>query len=342
MSFTISLQPGSLSFAAGKNESVLDAALGNGISLPYGCRNGACGSCKGRVIKGDYDYIDKSLTGISAEEKQNGFALFCQAQPLSDMVIEARLVEYMDEIPVRKLPCRVAKIDRLNHDVIRLYLQLPSTERLQFMAGQYIDILMQGGKRRSFSLANAPHDDDYLELHVRHYAGGLFSGLAFSSLKEKSLLRIEGPLGSFFLREDSDRPIIMLAGGTGFAPVKSIIEHALQTGMENPVYLYWGARARSDLYLHELALEWSTGDNEFYYIPVLSDPQTGDQWRGRTGLVHEAALEDFTDLSGFDVYACGPPPMVHAVKDTFLERRLPEDRLFSDSFEFAGEPGRIE
>lgn len=335
MSFTINLQPGSLSFAAGENETVLNAALGNGITLPYGCRNGACGSCKGRVLKGEFDYTDNPLAGISAEETHNGYALFCQAQPRSDMVIEARLVEHMHEIPVRKLPCRVAKIDRLNHDVIRLYLELPSTERLQFMAGQYIDILMQGGKRRSFSLANAPHDDDYLELHVRHYAGGLFSELAFSSLKEKSLLRFEGPLGTFFLREDSNRPIIMVAGGTGFAPVKSIIEHALQTDLGNTVYLYWGVRARCDLYLHELALEWSSGNSEFHYVPVLSEPQSGDQWRGRTGLVHETVLDDFTDLSGFDVYACGPPPMVHAARDAFLERGLPEDRLFSDSFEFA-------
>lgn len=335
MSFTISLQPGSQSFAADKNESVLDAALASGITLPYGCRNGACGSCKGKVIKGQFEYGDNPLTGISEEEKRSGYALFCQAQARSDMVVEARLVEHLDDIPIRKLPCRVAKIDRLNHDVLRLYLQLPRTERLQFMAGQYIDILMQGNKRRSFSLANAPHNDDYLELHVRHYEGGLFSEFAFNSLKEKALLRIEGPLGSFFLREDSDRPIIMVAGGTGFAPVKSIIEHALQAGLENPVHLYWGARTREDLYLHELAREWAAARNNFNYIPVLSEPREEDRWEGRRGLVHETVLEDFSDLSPFDVYACGPPPMVHAARDTFLELGLPEDRLYSDSFEFA-------
>ncbi|HKK16260.1 MAG TPA: CDP-6-deoxy-delta-3,4-glucoseen reductase, partial [Gammaproteobacteria bacterium] len=335
MSFTITLQPGSQSFAADNNQSVLDAALANGITLPYGCRNGACGSCKGKVIAGDFDYTDNPLTGISENEKHNGYALFCQAHPHSDMVIEARLVEHMDDIPIRKLPCRVAKIDRLNHNVLRLLLKLPSTERLQFMAGQYIDILMQGGQRRSFSLANAPHDDEFLELHVRHYEGGLFSEFAFSSLEEKSLLRIEGPLGSFFLREDSNRPIIMIAGGTGFAPVKSIVEHALQKGLENPVYFYRGARSAQDLYLHELALEWDNANHNFHYIPVLSEPGPEDHWHGRTGFVHASVLEDYADLSSFDVYACGPPPMVHAVRDTFLERGLPEDRLYSDSFEFA-------
>lgn len=335
MSFTITLQPGQQSFAADSNESVLDAALANGITLPYGCRNGACGSCKGRVIAGEFGYTDSMLTGINENEKNNGYALFCQAHPQSDMVIEARLVEHMKDIPIRKLPCRVAGIERLNHDVLRLFLKLPATERLQFMAGQYIDILMQGGKRRSFSLANAPHDDDHLELHVRHYEGGLFSGFAFSSLKEKTLLRIEGPLGSFFLRDESDRPIIMIAGGTGFAPVKSIVEHALQKGLENPVYFYWGARSRQDLYLHELAQEWNSTNSNFHYIPVLSEPRTEDHWRGRTGLVHASVLEDFADLGSFDVYACGPPPMVHAVRDTFLECGLPEDRLYSDSFEIA-------
>lgn len=336
MSFCITLDPGGQTFNADRHQTLLDAALASGLSLPYGCRNGACGSCKGRVISGDFAYTDTPLTGISTAEQEQGYALFCQAQPRSDMVIAARLVDHLDEVPIRKLPCRVAKIEKLNHDVIRLYLKLPSTERLQFMAGQYIDILMQGGKRRSFSLANAPHDDDFLELHVRYYDGGLFSEFAFHSLQEKTLLRIEGPLGSFFLREDSERPVIMVAGGTGFAPVKSIIEHALQVRMPQPIHLYWGARREEDLYLQTLARDWAGEHTDFHFIPVLSEPENSGQWQGRSGFVHETVLDDFSDLSGFDVYTCGPPPMVHAVRDTFLDRGLPEDRLFSDSFEFAG------
>lgn len=335
MSYKITIQSDQQKFSVEKNETVLEAALRQGINLPYGCRNGACGSCKARVISGKFNYSETQLTGITKEEIQAGYALLCQAVPESDLVIDARTINRIGEIPVRKLPCRVAKIEKLNHDVIRLYLKLPSTERLQFLAGQYIDILMQGNKRRSFSLANAPQDDEHLELHVRHYDGGIFSEYVFNKLNEKALLRIEGPLGTFFLREDSNRPIIIVAGGTGFAPVKSIVEHMINTQINRPVYFYWGARSRQDLYLHELAIDWTNKLDDFQYVPVLSEPLAIDQWQGKTGFVHEVVLEDFDNLSGYEVYACGPPPMVHKAKDTFMERGLPEEYIYSDSFEFA-------
>lgn len=339
MSYKITIQPEQQAFSTEPGETVLDAALRQGISLPYGCRNGACGSCKARLIAGEIEYGAIPVTGITAAEQCAGHALLCQARPRSDLIIEARAVHRIDEIPVRKLPCRVSRIEKLNRDVLRLFLKLPTTERMQFLAGQYIDILMQDGKRRSFSLANAPHTDEFLELHVRHYEGGLFSEFAFTKLHEKSLLRIEGPLGTFFLHEDSDRPIIMVAGGTGFAPVKSIVEHALKKGMERSIHFYWGARSREDLYLHELAREWARTNANFHYVPVLSEPLASDQWDGRTGLVHEAVLKDFDDLSGHEVYTCGPPPMVHAVRDKLIERGLPADYIYSDSFEFAPRTG---
>lgn len=335
MPLKITIRSSSISFTAEQGETILAAALRHGINLPYGCRNGSCGSCKGLVLEGETEYVHQHLEGITREEAQDGYALFCQASPRTNIVIDTRVVNRLDDIPIRKLPCRVDRIDRLNHDVLRLFLKLPVTERLQFMAGQYIDIHMQNDQRRSFSLANAPHDDEFLELHVRYYNGGLFSEYAFHKLREKTLLRIEGPLGSFFLREDSDRPIILMAGGTGFAPVKSIIEHSVIKHINRPIHLYWGARTKSDLYMHELACTWKKSIQDFHYEPVLSDPPASEKWRGKTGLVHEAVLHDFADLSGHEVYACGPPPMVKAASDTFIKQGLPANCFYSDSFEIA-------
>ena len=335
MSYTVKLDKSTVLFTSQPGEAILESALRNNVLLPYGCRNGTCGTCKGRIISGVIEYPDTPLTGITEEEKHSGYALFCQAIAASDLVIAARQVNHPGEIPVRKLPCRVIMTEKLNHDVLRLQLKLPNTERLQFLAGQYVDILMEGGRRRSFSLANAPHNDEFLELHVRYYDGGKFSEFAFNSLQENTLLRIEGPLGSFCLRDDSRRPVILVAGGTGFAPAKSIIEHCIKLSRDIPVYLYWGARTRKDLYLHELPERWSDKYDWFRYIPVLSEPGKNEQWHGYTGLVHEQVLVDFDDLSPFDVYACGPPPMVEMVKTTFIKQGLPPANLYSDAFEFS-------
>jgi CDP-4-dehydro-6-deoxyglucose reductase len=334
MSFKITIDSNKESFPADDNKTILESALEHGHSFPYGCRNGACGSCKGKLIEGKIHYKNE-VTGISEQESKEGYALFCQAVPESDVIIEAQEIEQVGDITIRRLPCRVTEIEQLNHDVIRLFLKLPKSERLQFLAGQYIDLLLREGKKRSFSLANAPHNDDYLELHIRHYDGGLFSEYAFHELKESTLLRFEGPLGTFFLREGSERPIIMVAGGTGFAPIKGIIEHALHLGDKRPVYFYWGARKEEDLYLNQLAQTWADEHDHIEYTPVLSELEDGDKWQGRTGFVHNAILEDIQDVSGYEVYACGPPPMVHAVLDSFVERGLSADYIYSDSFEFA-------
>jgi CDP-4-dehydro-6-deoxyglucose reductase len=218
-----------------------------------------------------------------------------------------------------------------------LKLQLPATERLQFLAGQYIDIILRDGRRRGFSLANAPHDDDFLELHVRHVPGGKFTDQVFGDLKLKSILRFEGPLGGFYLREDSDRPLILMGGGTGFAPLKSIIEHSLQAGLERPIHLYWGVRARKDLYLDALAIKWASKLEHLRYVPVLSEPQAEDQWQGRTGFVHQAVCDDHPDLADFDVYMSGPPAMVDAARKAFPNHGLPDDQLFYDVFDYASD-----
>lgn len=213
-----------------------------------------------------------------------------------------------------------------------LWLRLPKAERLQFLPGQYIDVLLADGRSRSFSLANAPGDARFLELHIRHYRHGAFSDFVFSAMHEGTLLRIRGPLGGFVLDEASVRPIICIAGGTGFAPIKGLIEHVLAQGMDRPLHLYWGACSQGDLYLDGLARGWAERHAHLRYTPVLSDPRPDEPWSGRTGLVHEAVLEDFEALGEYEVYASGPPPMVEAIRATLPQKGLDPGYLYSDFF----------
>lgn len=335
MSHTVTIQPSGHSFDVDDEETILEAALRHGFALPYGCRNGACGSCKGKIVSGEIDYGVYQPGALSEDEKATGMALFCVGQPLTDLTLEIREIGAARDIQIKTLPCRVQALDRLAHDVMRLQLKLPANERLQFLAGQYIDILLKDGKRRSFSLANAPHDDAFLELHIRYTPGGHFTEHVFNEMKEKAILRFQGPLGTFFLREDSDKPILFIAGGTGFAPIKSMLEHAFYTGIDREMTLYWGTRSLRDLYMPELPSAWQAQHENFRFIPVLSQPKPEDQWTGRTGRVPEAVLNDFEDLSGYQVYACGTPAMVEAARDKFIARGLPQDEFYADAFTFA-------
>ena len=329
----VTLQPSGLQFDVEDGESVLSAALRQGYVLPYGCRNGACGSCKGRILDGSVDYGTYQKKALSDEEKAQGKALFCQAQPLGPLVIEARTVGAAKDIQVKTLPCRIHKMERCADDVMVLHLKLPANERLQFLAGQYIEFLLKDGSRRSFSMGNAPHDDEHLQLHVRHVAGGQFTDHVFNRMKERDILRFEGPLGTFFLREDSDKPAVFVASGTGFAPIKSILEHAFKKGISRPMTLYWGGRRPKDLYMNALPLQWAAEHPHFKYVPVVSDALPEDGWTGRTGFVHRAAMEDFPDLSGCQVYACGVPVMVDSARRDFVQQcRLPETEFYADSF----------
>ena len=331
MAHRITINPSNHAFEAAEGETVLEAALREGFVIAYGCRNGACGTCKGKVLEGAVDYGKHQPETLTDPEKQQGLALFCQAVPLTDLVIECREISAVKDIQVRMLPCRVQKIERLAPDVVRLFLRLPANERLQFLAGQYIDIIMKGGVRRSLSMGNPPHDDALLELHLRNY-GGPFSNYVFNKLKEKEILRFEGPLGTFFLREESAKPIILVASGTGFAPIKAIVEHAVRKDIERPMTLYWGGRRRSDLYLNDLAESWEH-KHGIKYVPVLSEAPPEDAWSGRTGFVHRAVMQDFPDMTGYQVYACGAPVMVEAAhKDFTSQCGLPEDELYSDAF----------
>src|SRR6476659_8893318 len=256
MPYQITIQPSGNVFFAEADETILQAALREGFPLPYGCRNGACGTCKGKIIQGTVDFGSYNESALSEVEKKAGMALFCRAVPLSSLVIECREIGAIKDIKIKTLPCRVQKLERVAPDVMIISLKLPPNERLQFLAGQYIDILMKNGKRRSFSLANAPHDDQFLELHVRKTPGGAFSKYVFEEMKERAILRFEGPLGTFYLREDNDKPFIFVAGGTGFAPVKAQIEHMFHNQMDREIVLYWGARTRSDLYLPDVPVQW--------------------------------------------------------------------------------------
>ena len=328
--------PDGPAFQAGPDESILDAALRQGVPLPYGCRNGACGACRSRIIAGRVHLADgASPRGLTEREVRAGWTLLCQARASSDLRIAARADG--PDAGVRTLPARVASRARLAHDVMELRLQLPPTERLQYRAGQYVDVLLRDGRRRAFSLANCPADDVFLVLHVRRVPGGAFSGHVFDTLEERSLLRLQGPLGSFHLRGGSDLPAVFLAGGTGFAPIKSIIENALLGPLEREMHLYWGVRSERDLYLPDLPREWARAHPRLHFVPVLSEP--GPDWSGRTGLVHEAVLADFPDLSGHEVYASGPPAMVEAAREVFPGRGLDLERLFFDSFDYAHETG---
>jgi CDP-4-dehydro-6-deoxyglucose reductase len=331
MAYQVTIKPSDHVFTVAAGESVLEAALREGFVIAYGCRNGACGTCKGKVLAGDVDYGNYQEHALPESDRRKGLALFCQARPLGDLAIECREIGAAKDIQIRTLPCRVQHMERITLDVMVLRLKLPVSERLQFLAGQYIDVLMKDGKRRSLSMANAPHDDHLLELHLRNY-GGPFSEYVFTRLKAKDILRFEGPLGTFFLREDSVKPIILLASGTGFAPIKAIVEHALHKGINRPMTLFWGGRVRSDLYMNELAEKWRR-DHGIHYIPVLSEARPEDRWAGRTGFVHRAVMEDFPDLSGHQVYACGAPAMVEAAHADFTARcGLPDEEFVSDSF----------
>jgi CDP-4-dehydro-6-deoxyglucose reductase len=331
MVFSIDINDGKYIFEVQDGETILDAALRQDIGLPYGCRNGACGSCISTLVTGDVEYSEGKAEAL--EGAVENACLTCQAKPLSDVSLQAKVVEAAREIEVKTLPCRVDKHKALAHDVMAVWLKLPDNQRLQFMAGQYLNFVLSDGRERAFSIANAPHDDELIELHIRHINGGEFTDYVFEKLQDKTILRIRGPLGTFFLREDSDRPVIFMAGGTGFAPIKGQIEHAIYIGDKRPMQLYWGVRSKDDLYQGDLAAKWAAEHDNISFIPVLSEPD--NDWQGRRGFVHEAVLSDNPDMSGFDVYMAGPPVMVNAGKDAFISAGLSPDYMFSDSFDFA-------
>ncbi len=332
MAHCVTLKPSGHSYEVAEGQSVLQAGLDAGYMLPYSCRAGVCRTCRGTILEGKVDYGLVHATYLPDSDKAKGYALLCQAKPLTDLTVEVREVH---GVRPRIIPCRVERLEKPAPDVAVLGLRLPMNENFRFLAGQYIDILLKEGKRRSYSLATKPQPGGVtaLEIHVRATPGGLFTEHVFSKLKVRDLLRFEGPLGSFYLREESDKPIILLASGTGFAPIRSIIEHALEKRIEQqrPMTLYWGCRIKRDLYQLELARSW--GRPGFKFVPVLSEPTAQCQWTECTGFVHRQVMADFPDMSGVQVYACGAPIMVESArKDFSAQCQLPPDEFYADSF----------
>ena len=336
MSFTVTVQPSGRSFQVSRDETILSAAMRQGVALPYGCKDGACGSCKCRLLEGRVLHGAHQAGALSVDEAEAGWALTCCAAAQTDVVIEARTVASAGEIPIRKMPVRVTKLEKLTADVALLTLQLPANDALRFQAGQYIEFLLPNNVRRAYSMANSPlvpSEKPSIELHIRHSPGGVFTDAVFATMKEKDILRIEGPFGTFFLREESAKPIVMVASGTGFAPIKAMIEHMQIKGIQRPAVLYWGCRNLTDLYQHEWALAAAAKTANFSYVPVLSEAQAADAWTGRTGFVHHAVMHDFPDLSAHQVYACGAPIVVSsAQRDFTLKCGLPSDEFFADAF----------
>jgi CDP-4-dehydro-6-deoxyglucose reductase, E3 len=335
LSYRVCIQPSNKTFDVADGETVLDGARRAGLALPYSCLGGVCGSCKATLISGHCAYPRQPPQALSAAERAHGDVLLCQAVPTDDLVISAREVPSVAELPRRVLPARVVEKRLLADDVMLLGLQTPSAQPLRWLAGQYIDVLLPEGKRRAFSIASAPHASDRIDLHVRRVPGGGFTQIVFDATPIGSLWRIEGPLGTFVPREDSERPMIFMAGGTGFAPIKAIIEHFLHLGTSRAMHLYWGARHQSDLYLPELPALWQTQHPAFQFSAVLSEADASEITRHRGGHVHEAVLDDHADLSPFDLYMSGPPPMIEAARHRFIERGLDPERLYYDSFEYA-------
>jgi CDP-4-dehydro-6-deoxyglucose reductase len=334
-SFEVTVEPSGRQFTVLPGETILAAGIRQGINLPYGCKDGACGSCKCSKVSGTVQLGPHQEKALSAAEAEQGLVLTCCATPGSDVVLHSRQVTAEGAFAVRKMPVRVSALERLNPDVMRVVLQKPATEALQFHAGQYVEFLLAGGARRSYSMANAPHtlaDGAGIELHIRHMPGGLFTDKVFSAMKERDILRIEGPFGSFYLREDSDKPMILLASGTGFAPIKAIIEHMQHSNSQRAATLYWGGRRPQDLYLHDWVQARLAEMPHLRYVPVVSDALPEDQWSGRTGFVHQAVLQDVPDLSAYEVYACGAPIVVESAQRDYRAAGLPDEAFFADAF----------
>jgi CDP-4-dehydro-6-deoxyglucose reductase, E3 len=336
MSHQVQIVPAALTFTVERDEPILAAAIRQGIGLPYGCRDGACGSCKSRLVEGRVIHGAHQSKALSAAEEEAGLILTCCATPQTDCVVEARSVPGAGDFPVLKMPSRVQSLQRAAPDVMIMTLQLPANQVLRYRAGQYVEFILRDGSRRSYSMANAPHrlgSPPGLELHLRHMPGGKFTDHVFGAMKEKEILRMEGPFGSFFLREESAKPIVLLASGTGFAPIQAILEHMIAQGTRREAVLYWGGRRPHDLYRHDWCLERAAELPWLRYVPVVSDALPEDGWSGRTGFVHRAVMDDFADLSGHEVYACGAPIVVDsAQRDFVLERRLPPEAFFADAF----------
>lgn len=331
----MSLANSATRFSVGDDETVLAAGLRQGLALPFGCQSGGCASCRVRCVDGKVDYPFPPAA-LSQAELDAGYVLMCLARPASDLTIDLHQPPELAQLRPRVLPARVIEKKMLAHDVVGLWLKLPREDTpFRWLPGQYIDFLLADGRRRSFSIANAWAADAPLELHLRLTPGGRFARYVQEEMPPRAILRFEGPLGAFYLREDSDRPVLMMAGGTGFAPIKAMLEQVFARDAKRRFHLFRGVRSQRDLYLDELLQRWSAEHANFHCTSVLSEPD--ESWTGERGFVHEALLRAYPELAGYEVYISGPPMMVQAGKRAFVAAGLDADHLFYDSFDYAFE-----
>lgn len=331
MSYKVDVQPSGQVFEVAEDQTLLEAALAEGMMLRHSCREGTCGTCKGKVLAGQVDHADSDLEVLTQAERDEGFALFCRAKACSDLQIHAPEVTELKGISIQKTAARVGSIDRISDDVAIVRLNLPPTMPFNYFPGQYAEVILKDGSRRSYSMATVPGESNQLEWHIRN-TGGTFSRFVYEDLKEKTLLRLEGPFGTFYLR-DTDKPMVFVASGTGFAPIKALLEQLAAQNNTRPVSMYWGGRQLKDLYMHQWVVDFAKNHDWLTYTPVLSEVADGDTWDGATGYVHRQVLTDFGDLSGYEVYACGNPLMVDSARKDFTEQRgLDEENFFADAF----------
>jgi NAD(P)H-flavin reductase/ferredoxin len=331
VSFKIQIQGSDEAFDCASSENLLDAAMRQGIEMPYSCRKGVCGNCKGRVVHGELVLGTQGgshETGVNQPDEH----LFCRAQPASDLSIDPTSWHRVDPNARKIVQAKLFKKIQLASDVTQLQLRFSAGVRVKFKAGQYLQLLLPDGQRRSYSMANAPHESDSVQLHIRNLPRGYFSDTMLKNIQIGDLLKVELPHGDFWLREDSERPLLMVAGGTGFAPIKSILDHIIRQKLQRKVHLYWGAREQEGIYANDLLARWSQQSPSWVIHPVLSELPDGSIWKGRLGFVHEAVQADFENLNDWDVYACGGMPMVTALRGVCKQLGLPDANFYSDVF----------
>ena len=331
--YEITTVPAGNAVIAKKGETILEAALRQGLNLPYVCRDGACGTCKCRLLSGTVDYGIYQKEALTDSEKADGNVLTCCATPLSDLKIECAGLDESKKFPVKTMNFRVEKMERASPEVMLLELRPEGDERMNFTPGQYIAVHLDDGAKRSYSIANAPQKSGCLQLHIRLVEGGKFTAHVFNEMKIGDVLQADGPHGIFFLHEEIDKPIIFMAGGCGFGSVKGMVEYAFNTGSKRSMTLYWGARTLADLYSN-LPEKWQREHDNFKFIPVLSEAKPEHGWRGRTGLVHEAIIQDYQKLDGYQIYGCGSSEMIEAARAPFIAKGLPQNHYFFDKFTF--------